>query len=240
LSVLPLVQLVRPGDATQIPSVHVSFLIMAAGFFGLVGAFVYFRPEARARRELRRATLYRIADLPDGVRGRIAGRAYPLMQPIIAPLSGRECVYFIARVEQRTQNDDGSDSWGPVVNESRGVPFGIQDSSGRAIIDATDARIALEFDGSSRMRAFGDKTEVERAFLARHGMVSIMARGDLRYSEAIIGVDEVVAVLGAGVREPDPDASPTGGYRGEMPTRLRLTSSAAHPLVISDAPSVAR
>src|SRR5690242_17954653 len=78
------------------------------------------------------------------------------------------------------------------------------------------------------------RPEVEQAFLARHGMASSKANKKLRYSEAIIGVDEVVAVLGAGVREPDPDAKPDGGYRGELPTRLRLTSSAAHPLVISD------
>ena len=212
-------------------------LVIAALSGGLIATFAYFRPEARARRELRAAALYRIADLPDGVRGRIAGRAYPLTEALRAPLSGRPCVYFIARVEERNTDSDG-DTWVKLVDEYRGVPFGIQDGSGRAIIDATKARLALDFDGTSQSRPFGDmsKSEVEQAFLARHGVTG-KRYSTLRYTEAIIGVDEAVAVLGAGVREPDPDASPTGAYRGELPTRLRLTSSAAHPLVISDAPS---
>ena len=58
----------------------------------------------------------------------------------------------------------------------------------------------------------------------------------VQYREAIIEVDETIAVLGAGVREPDPDAAPTGMYRDSGPQRLRFTGTAKNPLLISDDP----
>ena len=62
----------------------------------------------------------------------------------------------------------------------------------------------------------------------------------LRYREAMIEVGETVAVLGSGVREPDPNAPPEAAYRGAPPTPLRLTSSPRFPLIISDDPSTTR
>ena len=58
---------------------------------------------------------------------------------------------------------------------------------------------------------------------------------DLEESPDPAGYEAVV--LGSGVREPDPNAPPEAAYRGAPPTRLRLTSSAKFPLVISDDPS---
>jgi hypothetical protein len=40
-------------------------------------------------------------------------------------------------------------------------------------------------------------------------------------------------VFGAGVREPDPETMPIAGYRDELPTRLRLQSTADARLTIS-------
>jgi hypothetical protein len=122
------------------------------------------------------------------------------------------------------------------------VPFVLEDGSGRAIVDATAARIAIDFDGRSQSGTFDDPTEAERAFLARHGEKGqgwIFNRR-LRYREAVIAEGETIAVLGAGTREPDPDAPPSEAYRGDAPTRLRLTSSPRYPLVISDDASLTR
>jgi hypothetical protein len=54
-------------------------------------------------------------------------------------------------------------------------------------------------------------------------------------SEAIVELDEAIAVVGAAEREPDPTGSATqlGGYRdGSLATRLRFSG----PLLISDDP----
>jgi hypothetical protein len=112
----------------------------------------------------------------------------------------------------------------------------VEDDSGRALVDATAARISINFDDKSQSGTFDDPTPAETAFLQRHGQKGqgwVFNRG-LRYREAVIEEGEMIAVLGAGTREPDPDAPPTEAYRGDAPTRLRLTSSRKHPLVISD------
>ncbi|MCX5741062.1 MAG: hypothetical protein NT062_01030, partial [Proteobacteria bacterium] len=58
------------------------------------------------------------------------------------------------------------------------------------------------------------------------------------YREQTIAVGETIAVLGAAVREPDPDVQPTSvGYREAQPMRLRLASSARMRLRISDSKS---
>jgi hypothetical protein len=112
----------------------------------------------------------------------------------------------------------------------------LTDGTGRAIIDPTGAEIALDFDSRSSSGTFDNANEAEEAFLARHHQKSqgwVFNKG-LRYREAVIHIGETIAVLGEGVREPDPDGSPTSEYRGAAPTRLRLTSTPRFPLVISD------
>src|SRR5207248_4101663 len=107
--------------------------------------------------------------------------------------------------------------------ETRLVPFALEDGTGRAIVDPAFAKIALDFDSRSTSGTLDDPNESERAFLERHGETG---RGwifnkKLRYREACIEVGETIAVLGAGTREPDPQAAPSG-YRDAQPTLLRL------------------
>lgn len=168
----------------------------------------------------------------------MVGRALALDETLRAPLSGRPCVHYIVTVEEKRHRRKSS-YWKTIIKEARTVAFALEDDSGRAIVDATAARIALDFDGRSTSGTFDDPSEAERAFLARHGEKGqgwIFNRA-LRYREAVIAEGETIAVLGAGTREPDPDAPFTEAYRGDARTRLRLTSSAKYPLVISDDPS---
>jgi hypothetical protein len=194
------------------------------------------------KRKLRKAKLYPIGELPENLAGRVVGQAQVLGETLSGPLTGRPCVYYIAKVEQHRSTGKSS-HWATIITEQRGIPFMLVDASGRAIIDPRNAEIALDFDGRSSSGSFDEATPVEEAFLARHGHKSkgwLFNKG-LRYREAIIAVGETIAVLGSGVREPDPDgAAGAAGYRDGPPTRLRLTSSPKFPLVISDDPSTTR
>jgi hypothetical protein len=188
-------------------------------------------------RKLRNAQSFPIGQLPEGKAGRVIGDAHPLAETLTAPLTGRACVYYIAKVEQHHSTGKSS-YWKTLVKEERGVPFVLDDGTGRAIVDPTSAEIALDFDSKSTSGTFDDADEIERAFLERHHQTSQgwVFNKRLRYREAVIHVGERIAVLGEGVREPDPDAAPSGDYRGAPPTRLRLTSNPRFPLVISDNP----
>jgi hypothetical protein len=201
----------------------------------------YFSAAQRTKRQLRAAKPWMLSELPEDTHGRVIGQARSIGEQLQGPLTGRPCVYYIATVEEQ-RSTGRSSYWKTIVSETRGVPFMLEDGTGRAIVDPNGAEVALDFDGTSKSGTFNDADPVQEAFLARHGQ---KAQGwvfnkSLRYREAMIEVGETIAVLGSGVREPDPSAPPEAAYRGSPPTRLRLTSSSKFPLVISDDPSTTR
>jgi hypothetical protein len=199
----------------------------------------YFSKNNRIKRQLRAARAWQIAELPEDTLGKVTGQARVLGGTLVGPLTGRPCVFYIATVQQRRSNGR-STYWRTIITESAGVPFMLEDGTGRALVDPTGAEVALDFDGNSSSGTFHDADPRQEAFLAKHGTKSAgwLFNKGLRYREAMIEVGETVAVMGSGVREPDPDAPPEEAYRGAPRTRLRLTSSPKYPLVISDAPDV--
>jgi len=215
----------------------VEILLISAAFAAVLGVAWYFSRDNRLRRELRKEPRRKIGAMPENERGRIVGSAHPFEGHVIeAPLTKRPCFYYVARVEIQKSNGK-STYWSTLIKEERGVQFVVRDDSGRAVVDPLGANVSLVVDSTTKSGTFDDPEENERAFLARHGQSGegwIFNKG-LRYHEAVIEENEVVAVLGSGVREPDPEAEPTEAYRGDQPTLLRLTSSPSHPLVISDA-----
>ncbi|HEV7555169.1 MAG TPA: GIDE domain-containing protein, partial [Kofleriaceae bacterium] len=167
----------------------------------LIVGFV-FSKSARLKRKLRAAKAWAIGDLPEDTLGRVVGQARPLSSTLQGPLTGRPCLYYIAKVEEQRSNGRSS-YWKTVITESQGVPFVIEDSTGRAIVDPGNAEVALDFDGKSSSGRFHDANEIQEAFLAKYGKKSSgwVLNKSLRYREAMIEVGETVAVLGSGVRE---------------------------------------
>lgn len=209
--------------------------MILVGLVALVAAW-YFSHDAKVGRELRSAQRRPIAALPEGTRGKIVGAARRHGGELLeGPLTGRPCVYYRVRVEEATSGRN-STTWRTLIKEERGVPFVVADDSGRAIVDPMDARVSLEVDSRTQSGTFDDPTDNESRFLALHGKSGqgLMFNRKLRYTEAVIEENEVVAVLGQGVREPDPDAAPQAAYRGEQPTLLRMSGNGEHALVISD------
>jgi len=219
-------------------------VVVAAAVF-----VMYVRNERQRPTRLREAPAQPIAELPEDTPGRVIGITQPHGEPLTAPLSGRPCVYYAARVERLPTPDateqlasnapppadgepaSGATRWLLVASETRSAAFVIQDESGRALIEPTAAKV--ELSGAEPVELdLAALTARQREFLAQHQVIEPGVR--LRYSEAIIAVGEAIAVVGSGMREPDPDAAPTDDYRGDPPTRLRLTSSAKRPLFISN------
>ena len=203
----------------------------------IVAASLVWNEKALIRRELRSASRVDIAELREGRTGRIVGKVGD-GETLQAPFTGRSCVFYEATVEEyRSSGKTGS--WRQVVREARGVPFVLDDGTGRAIVDPGGARIDVDIDMTTRSGTFDDATPIEEQFLTRHGLRATgwVFNKSLRYREGVIEVGETIAVMGQGVREPDPDAvGKVGGYRSGPPTRLRLGGSSRHPILLSDAP----
>lgn len=216
-------------------------LVLCIAAASIALAIWYFSEGATIKRELRSVPVSKIRDVSDGHRARIVGGVRPVVEAFPAPLTGRPCVYAIATIEERRSRGK-SHYWKRIAREEQGIAFFVEDDTGRALVDAANGRLALEFDAHESSGFLDNPEPNQLAFLQRHGEsgTGMLFNRSLRYREAIISVDEVIAVLGEGVREPDPDAPPTEAYRGDSPTRLRLTSSPRHPLVVSDDPTVIR
>jgi len=212
------------------------FMAVLAAFFAVtIPLAVYLYPPRRIKRQLKGTPRRPLRELPESTRARIVGAAQPIEAALEAPLTGRKCVYYVVTVHRQRRGDDSLFS---IIREERGVPFRVDDGTGRAIVDPNAAKVALDVDGHGESGAFDAPNEREGAFLWRHGMSGkgLFFNKRLRYREAIIGVGETVAIVGEGVREPDPDAAPEAAYRGDPPTRIRMTSSPRFPLLISDSP----
>lgn len=211
----------------------VQLWLLGLAIIGSVGgASWWFAPAQRRRRTLRAALPWPIAELPEGVMGRVIGHARTLDGTLIAPLSGRPCVAYEIVLSENTRN-----SHRDLAREARGVPFVLEDDGGRAVIDPAGAEYALDLD----RRAAGGGEATTRPELAamfeRLGLPATLGtRRTISLREGVIEPGERVAVLGVAAREPDPTAVPAG-YRGDAPTRLRLAGSPRYPLVISDHPS---
>jgi len=77
--------------------------------------------------------------------------------------------------------------------------------------------------------------------LDAHGIASEGAVGNktLEFSEGVLEQGEIVAVLGVGSWQDDPDVAPSAGagYRDtDAPRRLVMTSPEGGPLIVTDEP----
>jgi len=189
-------------------------------------------PNAKLRRQLKAAPRTKIAELPENELCAAVGRTRPLeMTPMLeSPLTGRPCFFYIVEVEARERAD-----WRLVARERHGVPFVIQDATGRAVIEPAEARLDIAFDHLDLV--YANPHPREHAFVMRvqPSAAGLLFTKEVRFREAIIGVDELVSVLGAGVREADPLAPPVATYRGEPITRLRFSSAPEAELLLSAA-----
>jgi hypothetical protein len=205
-----------------------SVVIAGVLIVGLVIAGTKLSRGARLRRRIAAERTYPIAELPEDTVGCITGTIRALDDTLSSPLFERACVYYVAEVE--LDRDGGVPTI--IARELRGVPFVVEDASGRAVIDPESAEVAIELDHEAH-DLWGNVRGARRVFLMRAGQGEVANVDELWFREAAIEIGAQVSIVGSGVREPDPSAAPVGGYRGELPTRLRLTSSAAHRLVIA-------
>jgi len=210
------------------------FIVLIAGMFLVAW---YFSPAARLKRELKATPRMPLRELPESTRARVVGGAHPIDGTLEAPLTGRPCLYYVVTVEQH-HSTGRSSYWKQIIKEERGLTFLLDDGTGKAIVDPSAAKVALDVDGKGDSGTFDEPNARESAFLQRHGTngQGWVFNKRLRYREAVIEVGETVAIVGEGVREPDPNAAPEAAYRGDQPTRVRMTSSPRYPLLISDSP----
>lgn len=190
----------------------------------------YYSSASRHLRALRRKEIWPIGELPDGTVGRMIGTVRAAGATLKAPVTGRACVCYHLTVSTNTEDAH------TIISDQQGVPFVLEDDSGRALVDPEGA--ALE-----RYRAHDDDASTTRGatkqqldLLEAYGQKDLGLEVPLRFREEIVEIGEDICVAGAGVRDADPDAVPAEGYRTAPATRLRIASSPRFQILITDAP----
>ena len=108
------------------------------------------------------------------------------------------------------------------------MPFLLDDGTGPAIVDpsAAQGRARRRRPAATPARSTTPnerESRVPRSATARAARTGCFNKR-LRYREAIIAVGETVAIVGEGVREPDPDAAPAAAIAATSRRAFRMTA----------------
>ncbi len=220
--------------------------LAVSGLF-LGGAMLWkhvFCERARNQRKLRKAPRLPIAEVKEGQLAKVVGTLRLAEEPPLeAPLSGRPCAYFEVKVEERRSSGKSS-HWVTVIKEYESQQrIFVEDDSGKALVSMMAPKMVLTMDAHYESGFLNDASPRLEEFLARHGHSSEgwVFNKSIRYKEGVLEPGELVAVLGRGSWEPDPDPPPgggaTGGYR-DMPLRLHVREAVDDDrMLMSDDPS---
>lgn len=168
---------------------------------------------------------------------RLEGHAKFVDTPFKAPFSGRECIYYEARVEEKVKN-----GWRSVAHEIRRQDFFLKVNSDMALIKDDDPiyniKLLLVEDHQERS-GFGNDAKVHlEHFLERHGTSSTtffdLMNRTLRYSEGVIELDELITVLGTARWKSL--SEPIEGF--PYSKILTLESSKEQKLIVTDDPAI--
>jgi len=196
-------------------------IVASISFIGWLGR-VLFGPRAVARRRLKHG----VAALVEGELVTVTGTVRSIREPLIAPLSGKQCAAYESRMRPRLGRSPLSNVLDNPVDifERKMVPFELETRHGLVLVDGTDAELAL-----TSTPIIPRKLDREVAFLARHER-ELTWRRDARLEEIAVELGGEVSVQGIVIVDMSPSADERG-FR-DAPSRMRIIAHAAHPLTI--------
>jgi hypothetical protein len=138
----------------------------------------------------------------------ISGKAVPYEQSMMlrGPFTNKACVHYKCTVERLIRNNNKSDKWELLKKEEKGNYFYIQDSTGKVLVNAKDARYEVSADFELQIDVLSkDMPDVLNKYLeTRHLKTSdvIKYKSRLRFTEYDIIVCDKLFVLGSAERNP--------------------------------------
>ncbi|MFA5031516.1 MAG: GIDE domain-containing protein [bacterium] len=115
----------------------------------------------------------------------IQGRCFPITdRPLLAPYSQNECVFYSFIVQEYKRGSNNDCSWQIISQGSSGMPFYVDDDTGRVMVDPTKADIRL------------DPRYISYSPSEKKIMPVILTSGTMKYTESFIIPGESAFVLG--------------------------------------------
>ena len=208
----------------------------------IVGGFIiaivsnFYSKRKTIMRELTKSPAKPINSVKDNETVRLHGRAQFKDEPLLAPLSGRKCVYYHVVVEQKGDKN----SWRQIASEFKAQDFYLLVGDELALIKSQASHRVLHYLVADHVRKSGwrnDATPLLESFLAKHGKRSTTmlfnANKTLRYKEAVIIKDEPIVVKGLGKWQALDQ--PIEGF--SYSRILTLNSTQSDKLIVTDDPA---
>lgn len=105
-------------------------------------------------------------------------------QPLKSPYAKMDCVFYHYEVQRFTRYSDGKGNWRTITEGSSGIPFYVDDGSGKVLVDSLKAQIKL---GTRYISSNPDK---------RQAIPTLLRNGDMKYLETFIIPEEPIYALG--------------------------------------------
>lgn len=210
-------------------------IILFLSVFGLIVLTLhYFSKKNKILRELKKTRKKQLLSIKDNEYAKVIGKAKHVTKPLIAPLSGRECVYYYVHIKRQGHKN----KWHTFVKEEQAQDFFIEVNGDQAIIkpNTEPSKMFVVKDFKAKSGFFDGKStpELER-FLNKHSKKSAGFLGfgkTLQYTEGVIELNETIAVKGIGKWKRL--KAPVAGYNYSK--ILTLTGNDKQKLIITDLP----
>jgi len=169
-------------------------IVMVTGFI-----LFYFSTKQVIKRTLKKSPSKPIARIQDNEYAKIIGQAKHVKEPLIAPISGRRCIFYQVLVQKKGSKN----SWHTVIDETETQDFFIEANGEMAIIKVDQPqnfrKVYLDKDHKRNSGLFQETDDKLEQFLKSRGSKGTNFLGfkkTMRYTEGIITLNEKVAVMG--------------------------------------------
>ena len=163
----------------------------------LITIISYFSNKAVVLRTLRKKKKTAISSLQEGQIAKVIGKAKSISEGLSAPLSGRKCVYY--KIEVQEKRGGKNRHWHTIINDEKAQDFIVESYAGKAIVKMYSYKGYFLEDKKYKSGFFEDTTLKLENYLEKHGKKSLSILGfnkTMRFKEAIIAIDEEIAVMG--------------------------------------------
>lgn len=162
----------------------------------LVVGFIFYNKFKKIHDLIKNTQTSKITTLKKGFY-EIKGKVAKLDEQLESPYSEQPCVYYKFKVEQERSSGKNS-HWDTIINDEKFVPFAVEDSSGKAIIDLRNAQLKFYKDVKEKSGFWNSASDNMEQTLAMYGKTSKswIFEKNLRYHETYLEEGDEVYVIG--------------------------------------------
>ena len=189
---------------------NVALASVASGAFFLYQGFV----ALKERNLIRNIPTSKIRSAAMGL-VELKGTACETQEPLTAPVSNKECVYYSYKIQKYRSSKHGG-HWRTLKHGSEGNYFWLRDDTGTVLVDTSGAKIKLSVSATKHVR--NAKPELLE-FIKSKGVnyQGLLGTKNMRVVETIIYPGQPLYVMGTAKDNPHvDDATVTEGFRDLM------------------------